>query len=120
MGGAHHGDAAAYGDDQGRDFRGSDFGIRQLRVGFGDRSLRSAASLRAQSVGTDHSARGGDARSGGHRAAAARRSPLRDRKSTRLNSSHQIISYAVFCLKKKKKKNKNKLTCIMNKTIVKS
>src|SRR5207244_12161373 len=28
---------------------------------------------------------------------------LRDRKSTRLNSSHQIISYAVFCLKKKKK-----------------
>src|SRR5947208_9869845 len=30
-----------------------------------------------------------------------------DRKSTRLNSSHQIISYAVFCLKKKKK-NKNK------------
>src|SRR5438552_12138329 len=27
---------------------------------------------------------------------------VRDRKSTRLNSSHQIISYAVFCLKKKK------------------
>src|SRR5207245_10448831 len=31
----------------------------------------------------------------------------RDRKSTRLNSSHGSISYAVFCLKKKKKKNKN-------------
>src|SRR5207244_11725915 len=31
---------------------------------------------------------------------------LRDRKSTRLNSSHQIISYAVFCLKKKKQKIK--------------
>src|SRR5258708_21146843 len=34
-----------------------------------------------------------------------RRRPVRgvaDRKSTRLNSSHQIISYAVFCLKKKK------------------
>src|SRR5437667_3657799 len=30
-----------------------------------------------------------------------------DRKSTRLNSSHITISYAVFCLKKKKKKNKN-------------
>src|SRR3712207_8646283 len=30
----------------------------------------------------------------------------RDRKSTRLNSSHANISYAVFCLKKKKKKNK--------------
>src|SRR5437870_9112143 len=30
-----------------------------------------------------------------------------DRKSTRLNSSHVAISYAVFCLKKKKKKQKN-------------
>src|SRR5437764_1180329 len=30
----------------------------------------------------------------------------RDRKSTRLNSSHRCISYAVFCLKKKKKKTK--------------
>src|SRR5438552_15833728 len=29
-----------------------------------------------------------------------------DRKSTRLNSSHQIISYAVFCLKKKKKQDR--------------
>src|SRR5205809_1903960 len=32
----------------------------------------------------------------------------RDRKSTRLNSSHGYISYAVFCLKKKKKKKHNK------------
>src|SRR5690242_20865239 len=32
----------------------------------------------------------------------------RDRKSTRLNSSHMSISYAVFCLKKKKKKKKKK------------
>src|SRR5262245_66267238 len=32
-----------------------------------------------------------------------------DRKSTRLNSSHLGISYAVFCLKKKKKKKKNKI-----------
>src|SRR3989449_4277719 len=31
----------------------------------------------------------------------------RDRKSTRLNSSHGYISYAVFCLKKKKKKKEN-------------
>src|SRR5258708_30131451 len=30
---------------------------------------------------------------------------IRDRKSTRLNSSHQIISYAVFCLKKKKRED---------------
>src|SRR5206468_6874300 len=33
-----------------------------------------------------------------------RRVVVRDRKSTRLNSSHDQISYAVFCLKKKKKK----------------
>src|SRR6266511_5038414 len=49
----------------------------------------------------------------------------RDRKSTRLNSSHVKISYAVFCLKKKKKKNnkinkkkkkkKNKIKKIKNK-----
>src|SRR5690242_20803580 len=33
---------------------------------------------------------------------------LLDRKSTRLNSSHMSISYAVFCLKKKKKKTKKR------------
>src|SRR2546426_4979272 len=32
---------------------------------------------------------------------------FRDRKSTRLNSSHLVISYAVFCLKKKKKSKKS-------------
>src|SRR5690242_21931216 len=37
---------------------------------------------------------------------APRLTCLRDRKSTRLNSSHMSISYAVFCLKKKKKKKK--------------
>src|SRR5207244_10938540 len=40
------------------------------------------------------------ARDGGGRRAAPRAAG--DRKSTRLNSSHQIISYAVFCLKQKK------------------
>src|SRR5258708_17439859 len=39
----------------------------------------------------------------------------KDRKSTRLNSSHQIISYAVFCLKKKKKKKKQKIDKILKK-----
>src|SRR5689334_23886731 len=49
----------------------------------------------------------------GVRAQAGEREPVRDgrhavldRKSTRLNSSHSSISYAVFCLKKKKKKQK--------------
>src|SRR5207302_10748882 len=39
-----------------------------------------------------------------------RRTSTADRKSTRLNSSHVKISYAVFCLKKKKKKKKIKNT----------
>src|SRR5207244_6101421 len=47
--------------------------------------------------------RGADRKTPGH--ARERSSGARaDRKSTRLNSSHQIISYAVFCLKKKKEK----------------
>src|SRR5690242_21539795 len=39
----------------------------------------------------------------------------RDRKSTRLNSSHMSISYAVFCLKKKKLIDKNSLFNYINK-----
>src|SRR5688572_31767632 len=42
------------------------------------------------------------------RPAGLRRGDGPDRKSTRLNSSHSQISYAVFCLKKKKKKKKIK------------
>src|SRR5438105_5485814 len=38
-----------------------------------------------------------------HRTVAPAFAPTIDRKSTRLNSSHEWISYAVFCLKKKKK-----------------
>src|SRR6478672_12653773 len=48
---------------------------------------------RARTRGAGHSRRPGRGR-------------RRDRKSTRLNSSHDQISYAVFCLKKKKKKKK--------------
>src|SRR5688572_32731197 len=44
------------------------------------------------------------ARVGRHPAPARAARERRDRKSTRLNSSHSQISYAVFCLKKKKKK----------------
>src|SRR5476649_3043412 len=36
--------------------------------------------------------------------------PASDRKSTRLNSSHTVISYAVFCLKKKKKTTSHSIT----------
>src|SRR5436189_3072050 len=43
-------------------------------------------------------------KSGSHRPLEALDATHSDRKSTRLNSSHRCISYAVFCLKKKKKK----------------
>src|SRR2546421_2848907 len=43
-----------------------------------------------------------------HAHVLARHHKGRDRKSTRLNSSHDQISYAVFCLKKKKKQNNRK------------
>src|SRR3712207_7204910 len=41
-------------------------------------------------------------------------SQIEDRKSTRLNSSHANISYAVFCLKKKKIKNAKKMNVQIN------
>src|SRR5438034_2403401 len=46
------------------------------------------------------------ARTSSEGASRRRDSTLIDRKSTRLNSSHTVISYAVFCLKKKKKNKK--------------
>src|SRR2546429_1724854 len=42
----------------------------------------------------------------------------RDRKSTRLNSSHGYISYAVFCLKKKKKTETRKTITSINSSII--
>src|SRR2546422_2911743 len=50
-----------------------------------------------------HAARRGDACMRSDRGDPAARVNKKDRKSTRLNSSHGYISYAVFCLKKKKK-----------------
>src|SRR5256885_4624297 len=46
---------------------------------------------------------------GGASRSCCRRS--RDRKSTRLNSSHLVISYAVFCLNKKKRKSASPRAC---------
>src|SRR5438045_4014369 len=57
--------------------------------------LDATLSMRAPAIVTSM------AHSGFHR--RARASNFRDRKSTRLNSSHLGISYAVFCLKKKKR-----------------
>src|SRR3712207_7261739 len=50
---------------------------------------------------------GGEQRSAGARRRPGAAVPPEDRKSTRLNSSHANISYAVFCLKKKKRRKAN-------------
>src|SRR5947208_12616926 len=66
-----------------------------------DEALRPLPEEQVPRVGEDLEARAGDPLGEQLRVA---RIDHQDRKSTRLNSSHQIISYAVFCLKKKKKK----------------
>src|SRR5688500_20083447 len=65
---------------------------------------KSSVQLRVAVIGmipphTEHRAR---IPGPGTRAGSTRKTEWQDRKSTRLNSSHLVISYAVFCLKKKK------------------
>src|SRR5256885_12328945 len=52
--------------------------------------------------GKTHGERREKSRENTHRHTQRERTSLPDRKSTRLNSSHLVISYAVFCLKKKR------------------
>src|SRR2546426_3925123 len=52
-----------------------------------------------------------------HPNVTGRRGP-RDRKSTRLNSSHLVISYAVFCLKKKKSTGNSNATTQARETVI--
>src|SRR5687768_18266007 len=73
----------------------------------GDRRAGRAAAA-AHRVRARQAGRAGRRRAAALAARRARvRREARDRKSTRLNSSHGYISYAVFCLKKKKQKRKN-------------
>src|SRR2546426_7582651 len=44
--------------------------------------------------------------------------PFADRKSTRLNSSHLVISYAVFCLKKKKNSQSNRRATVSTEQVI--
>src|SRR5438477_2037308 len=67
---------------------------RRGLLGLPDQARGAAQPRRRRSLGVDA------------RAPGVPLQPRRDRKSTRLNSSHMSISYAVFCLKKKKKKKK--------------
>src|SRR5207245_9212077 len=74
-----------FGSEPRRELRDGDIARDADRVGKRERGLRVVIGDRA----TEHT-------------------PLADRKSTRLNSSHGSISYAVFCLKKKN----TKTTCV--------
>src|SRR5207249_9111338 len=87
----------------------------------GRRGVRQGARGHAADVSAPRGARESDPRTGprlrlrlsvvvGGAAGSRLPEPREDRKSTRLNSSHVSISYAVFCLKKKKKKKKKKKT----------
>src|SRR2546430_8816894 len=64
--------------------------------------FRSVVVLEREQIGW-----GASSRNGGQVLTGLKLDPSTDRKSTRLNSSHSQISYAVFCLKKKKKNSKN-------------
>src|SRR3712207_7164706 len=76
---------------------------------------RGSGGSRSSRGGPDRRPRGREARRpplprearAGRGRGPCRPTPTADRKSTRLNSSHANISYAVFCLKKKKKKKYN-------------
>src|SRR5258708_20199279 len=83
-------------------FHSSLFLARLFRLQAGD--IRKAVKVR---VKTDHRLHSFVSHAGNSQHIREIKECKRDRKSTRLNSSHQIISYAVFCLKKKKKNNTN-------------
>src|SRR3712207_7047360 len=89
-------------------------------------SLHDALPISEVGVTSETSSRGNSTPSSSgpraRRVAASSQSPrrgARDRKSTRLNSSHANISYAVFCLKKKKKQTKSKTHDYVHSTSVK-
>src|SRR5207248_10945902 len=65
--------------------------------------FRSPFASAARPLRRGHSCTPSCAERSAYPTAMARSADERDRKSTRLNSSHRTISYAVFCLKKKKK-----------------
>src|SRR6266566_8604845 len=77
-------------------------GGRRGKTGGGRGRLRAAG--RSRLAGLAHAGGAQFPRGTRHEAVGGRWPRARDRKSTRLNSSHLVISYAVFCLKKKKKK----------------
>src|SRR2546426_7508159 len=87
-------------------------GIRDYKVtGVQTCALPISHARRARRRGSVERLRG--ARRGPVRRYIARQRWSEDRKSTRLNSSHLVISYAVFCLKKKKNTSTNQRTIML-------
>src|SRR5688500_19812664 len=85
------------------------FRSRRPRPGGGAANRRGPRRVRARREALRRLDRGGPGRDGPAGRAPPRAGERReDRKSTRLNSSHLVISYAVFCLKKKKTRDKEK------------
>src|SRR5437867_6427889 len=83
-------------------------------------SLHDALPISETSIDENQHLWSGVRRNGVRRVSRSRRSPgdrrghrCRDRKSTRLNSSHRTISYAVFCLKKKKNQSDSIITRLL-------
>src|SRR5207245_7145212 len=76
--------------------------IRTTSVGRSTNVVRSPATVRSRAPGATSAPSCAITAAVERSAAGATASAGRDRKSTRLNSSHGSISYAVFCLKKKK------------------
>src|SRR2546426_6770203 len=76
----------------------------------GDRARRERRRPGVRGAGD----RGVGGRTAGGRGGRAGGAARRDRKSTRLNSSHLVISYAVFCLKKKKQRCSSIVTIARN------
>src|SRR5256885_9260074 len=75
---------------------------REGALSAGRRPVADRRCARAGPAADRRRARGHRPGAHHHRILRARRAVRGDRKSTRLNSSHLVISYAVFCLKKKK------------------
>src|SRR5688572_32011969 len=76
-----------------------------IRVGHPHRKRRGRRGVQPATARREHASARIQDRPAAHAAPAG---DARDRKSTRLNSSHSQISYAVFCLKKKKKQTVRK------------
>src|SRR5438034_8881064 len=82
-------------------------GSREMVEACGSRLLQLSRRTRQSPQSPKLSVRGSQTLAAGDSTSQpAERDDVGDRKSTRLNSSHTVISYAVFCLKKKRKRKK--------------